>query len=406
MLLCVPLLACQGQEVVAPDALLLSEIKAKVTESLAHLPNFTCAQTIERSVRRARVFHKLDTVRLEVAMIGGREVYGWPGANRISESELSSLVSGTIGTGDFGALERGIFSNGSTEYKFFGDADWNGRQTIRFDYAVPLPASGYRLRVQQNEAVVGFHGSFWADPDSLNILRIDVTAENIPSTLGLQATSKSLEYAAAKFGDTEFVLPASAQLDLTDVHGLQSRNRAMFHNCHQFLGTSKLSFTDKPDIATTGPTEAPKIEAIELPAKFNVELSLLTPIDSEGAAVGDEVQAKLEHDLKNGHTVLAPKGAVLTGRIMTLHRAGALFHLVIRPHAIDYENHHADLKDRENTISMALAIGPKLPRLAASYLPRNQSHAKNPILIAGEHWKLQRGDLLYLQSRLIESDKQ
>jgi len=34
----------------------------------------------------------LETVRLEVAMVEGRELYGWPGSNRIGEANLDRLI--------------------------------------------------------------------------------------------------------------------------------------------------------------------------------------------------------------------------------------------------------------------------------------------------------------------------
>ena len=108
LLLFLALQACEAQQELPPDLLLLAKIKVKMAENLDRLPNYTCEQTIERSRRRApaRKFELLDTVRLEVALVENRELYGWPGANRITESDLSNLVGGTIGNGDFGLLAR------------------------------------------------------------------------------------------------------------------------------------------------------------------------------------------------------------------------------------------------------------------------------------------------------------
>src|SRR5438045_2730322 len=71
----------------SPERLLLAQIKAKMADNLARLPNYTCLQTIERSHRDARKkrFERQDLVRLEVALVGGRERFAWPGANRIDE---------------------------------------------------------------------------------------------------------------------------------------------------------------------------------------------------------------------------------------------------------------------------------------------------------------------------------
>src|SRR5580704_12121481 len=86
-----------------PDTSLESKITARVAENLEGLPNYTCGLSIERFSRKTHKekFERLDTVRVEVAYVDGQELFGWPGAGRIEESQLSNLVSGTIGTGDF-----------------------------------------------------------------------------------------------------------------------------------------------------------------------------------------------------------------------------------------------------------------------------------------------------------------
>ncbi len=68
-------LLAQAQQGPTPDVSLLSRIRTKVAENLKRLPNYTCTQTIIRSLRRtpAAKLQRLDTVRLEVAYVGGKE---------------------------------------------------------------------------------------------------------------------------------------------------------------------------------------------------------------------------------------------------------------------------------------------------------------------------------------------
>ena len=49
---------------------------------MAQVPNYTCLETMERSQRwpRAKSFRPLDTVRLEVSNVDGKELLAWPGA--------------------------------------------------------------------------------------------------------------------------------------------------------------------------------------------------------------------------------------------------------------------------------------------------------------------------------------
>src|ERR1700690_1719084 len=97
------LLTWQAQQsALPPDLDLLTRIKIRMAENLGRLPNYTCLQTIERTRRPSGSdkFNPLDIVRLEVAFVESKEVFGWPGGNKIAESEITNLVSGTIGNGD------------------------------------------------------------------------------------------------------------------------------------------------------------------------------------------------------------------------------------------------------------------------------------------------------------------
>ena len=60
----------------------LNVIKEKILAALAELPNYTCTETVDRSRKRAldRKFEPLDRVRVEIAVVGHNELFGWPGS--------------------------------------------------------------------------------------------------------------------------------------------------------------------------------------------------------------------------------------------------------------------------------------------------------------------------------------
>ena len=66
----------------APDVALLARIRTHMLETLERQPNYTCVETVERSRRAAaaRRFQLQDTLRLEVALVEGHEMFGWPGS--------------------------------------------------------------------------------------------------------------------------------------------------------------------------------------------------------------------------------------------------------------------------------------------------------------------------------------
>src|SRR5947209_20432363 len=92
------LAACLAGNPPAPDPSLIARIQARITENLAHLPDYTCAQTIERSRRRDlhQSWRTADQVRLEVGYIGGRELFAYPGGERLDEADVRRPVPGGL----------------------------------------------------------------------------------------------------------------------------------------------------------------------------------------------------------------------------------------------------------------------------------------------------------------------
>src|SRR5438477_6687873 len=81
----------------------LPRIRAQMAELLRGQPNYTCTETIERTrqtpANRAKVE---DTLRLEVALVDGKEMFAWPGSKQFEDRDLSELIStGMFGNGNF-----------------------------------------------------------------------------------------------------------------------------------------------------------------------------------------------------------------------------------------------------------------------------------------------------------------
>src|SRR5262245_59103634 len=87
------------------DILLLARIKAKAAENLKRLPNYTCTETVVRTRRRreSRKTEPVDTLRLEVALVDGREMFTWPGGGKFEEKNLGEMVGAgaAISNGNF-----------------------------------------------------------------------------------------------------------------------------------------------------------------------------------------------------------------------------------------------------------------------------------------------------------------
>lgn len=397
VLFLIALEACRAQQELAPELMLITKIKLKVADNLNRLPNYTCEQTIERSrrVMPGRKFEMLDTVRLEVALVEHKELYGWPGANRMAESELSNLVGGTIGNGDFGLLAHSIFLSDGSFFTRAGEDTIGGRTAIRYDYRVPLLSSGYHLKVPPQTALVAYHGSFWVESSSLDLLKLDLTADEIPLSLGLRSSTKTLQYQRTSIGASTFLLPSAADLLMVDLNGTEHRNRTLFHGCRQYAGESVLSFGEPPPDAPAA--IVPELTQVELPNEFSADIALNAPIDSNTSAVGDPVEATLVRNLKFHGKLIAPKGAVIKGRLTRLQRENNFYSFAIVLYSMDFPGSHADLNGRENELTIPHSVpSPCLASAYSSCNPMQSSHG--PLQVQGTHLKLWRGFQMQLRS--------
>jgi len=278
----------------SPDSdALLARIQAKAGENLARMPDYVCVQTVERAQRATAKenFKLLDTLRLQVALIGNKEQYAWLDARKFEDRELRDMVGrGAIGTGNFALHTKHVFEPKVAEFKVRGEVTHEGRRALRYEYEVPWDNSSYRIRNPPHEEVVPFRGSFLVDAETLDLLRLEVHSDEIPPELGLDRVSTTLEYARAKIGTMECLLPKSSELTMVGLDGTESRNRTKLGDCRQYVTESKLSFEAPPPDT---PAPAPSVEPPELPGRMTMDLSLDAELILETAGVGDPVRAVL-----------------------------------------------------------------------------------------------------------------
>src|SRR5207245_254246 len=146
---------CAAQER-APDPLLLDRIKAKIAEAQSRLPNYTCTETIERSrrLRSTDAFAFVDTVRLEAALVEGKERFALPGAPQFDEKDLWTLVTegAAFSSGEFALRANGVFLSDSPSYAYAGEQVSNGRRAFHYDFRVVLAASHQTTRIDTKQA--------------------------------------------------------------------------------------------------------------------------------------------------------------------------------------------------------------------------------------------------------------
>jgi hypothetical protein len=104
----------------APGASLLARVKEHGRATFAHIPDYACQETVDR-YRLSRSINPTDTLHLEVAVVGGKELFARKGATQFQGDDPAAFVTvGLIGSGDFSATPLNLFVS---------DAAWIFRRT-------------------------------------------------------------------------------------------------------------------------------------------------------------------------------------------------------------------------------------------------------------------------------------
>ena len=308
----------------APETVLLGRTRYHMVETLRRIPNYTCLETIERSVRapKSRRATLVDALRLEVAVVDGKELFSWPGERQFKERDLRELApGGAIGNGNFALHAKSVFGGNAVRFTYQGREQREGRQVARFTYDVPLQFSGYQIRVGDASAVVPYHGHVVVDADTLDLIDLEVIADNLPPVLKLQRASDFMHYRRQPIGEAAYLLPVSSEMSMVGLDGAESRNKVTFSACRQYSGESVVRFDDpEPTAEAPAPAPAAPRVATELPGDLLIETALDDGVAIDQVVTGDPLSLTVRRDARHRKATLVPKGARIRARVAAIDR--------------------------------------------------------------------------------------
>ncbi|MGA2436104.1 MAG: hypothetical protein ABSG25_12545, partial [Bryobacteraceae bacterium] len=178
-----------------------------------------------------------------------------------------------------------------------------------------------QLDTGSGRRVVGYHGSFWVDPHSLELLRLEVHADAIPAEVKLISSAITVEYAPILIGNRKFLLPAVAQLQVIKADRQLAKNEIAYSRCHALTAGSTPAFDQAhPQVLAQDEAKPETVDGIVL------DTELTTPIIVRTAAVGDLIQARVRKEVKTSSGRIIPKGALIDGRILRLESVRLFTH--------------------------------------------------------------------------------
>jgi hypothetical protein len=302
----------QAPDTASPDGTrLLEKIKQRAMEDLASVPNYVCVDSIERSllIPGESRFRRLDRVHAELAHIEGADRFSWLGNSTfLSRSPTLMIGYGASFGGNFADNRALVFKKNSTKISYTGRVTVDGRTTLRYEYDAPRGALGVANGKQSGFTAA--RGAFWIDPETLDLLRLDIEGYDIPANLQVQSISDATMYWRVRIGQRIALLARNSEFRLTYANGIVRQNASVFSNCREYSADSTLTFGASSTPQVPPPSKPPSGENAPLQPGLELQLVLDSTLDPHEAAVGDPIRA---HILKGAGNV--PRGARVYGRI-------------------------------------------------------------------------------------------
>jgi hypothetical protein len=148
-------------------------------------------------------------------------------------------------------------------------------------------------------------GSLWIDPETNDLLQIDLEAYDFASQLSLQSISDIAKYQQLLIGERTMLIEHNSEFRLTNADGTVQRNVSSLSNCREYR-ESTLSFGQNPAARLPEPT----MESVHVRPGLQLQLVFDKTFNANQVAVGDPIRG---HVLRANGEIR--QGARVYGRV-------------------------------------------------------------------------------------------
>jgi hypothetical protein len=212
------------------------------------LPNYTVKQFTTRFQTEAAhggqtSWQPIDNVTADVVYENGKENYknllinGKPPKEAIEKT-------GTWSTGEFSSVLQDILQP-QTNADFHNKRSTTivNRSAFRYDFSVEQPNSHWHIYASAQSYLPEYTGAIWVDKENYRVLRIELSARNMPKAFPLDTVESAVDYDYVLIGDGKFLLPVhSESLSCERGTSICSRNVIDFRNYRKFGADTSITF--------------------------------------------------------------------------------------------------------------------------------------------------------------------
>jgi hypothetical protein len=212
------------------------------------LPNYVVKQyTTRYAAQVARgsqtSWQALDHVTADVIEEDGTEKYKNILVNG-QPPRVDVEKTGSWSRGEFSSLQLDVLSP-STNARFHGKQATTivNRAAFLYDFSVERPNSHWHIEADGQSDQPAYTGSIWIDKQNYRVLRIELSAQNLPRTFPLDTVESAVDYDYVVIGEGKYLLPVHSEA-LSCAHGGGgcTRNVIEFRNYKKFAADSNIKF--------------------------------------------------------------------------------------------------------------------------------------------------------------------
>jgi TonB family protein len=201
------------------------------------LPNFAAKRYTNRYTSHGNrtSWKALDVVAADVIFENGKESY----RNIVVNGKAlpgGAETPGSSSTGEIAAVLQNVMAS-QTNAVFSNQRPETvvDRAAFRYDYSVERQNSHWTVSAAPESYTPAYSGSVWIDRENQRVLRIEMSARDLPASFAMDAVEFEVDYDYVPLGDRKFLLPVHSEtLSCARATGDCARNVVTFQNYAKF----------------------------------------------------------------------------------------------------------------------------------------------------------------------------
>lgn len=233
---------------------ILDEAREYALNYTKSLPNFICAQY----TKRYQNDRQYSSLLAKLTYFEQHEKYDTVTVNDKPSKQPYESIGGSISTGEFGSMLRGIFDPmAEAQFRWYGWRTHNGHKAYVFRFDVDQPHSQWQIEDRDSHTKISpaYNGLVYINVQDNTILAFTQQAVDLPSTFRVTEADTKMDYDTAEISGVPFVLPSRAVMHMKSGSNDDQKNEITFHHYQKYSADATLSFGD---IAPDTPSSAPE----------------------------------------------------------------------------------------------------------------------------------------------------